>query len=264
MLPAATALDGNSGGDGDRDDVPVVRWSSLVEASIPVPGRVDVNAAVTGLRHLEASPEPALVFSHLAAIGVPAVCDDIVIDLVENGHGYRIRQPAAAPSTVPETVQPIPPSRPTGPVRGPHTVTVTVDSPERTAAGSGFSGMLTCSWRDGYEPTPADASLIGLMVDHTVALIHRERLTGTVVELQGRAQQLSGTLARSRRVASAIGVVMALHHVDQAQAMDLLVRISDRTQRDLQDVADTVSAHPLPAVDPLRAGDLRWLRCSRE
>jgi len=33
---------------------------------------------------------------------------------------------------------------------------------------------------------------------------------------------------------------MALHHVDQTQAMDLLVRISDRTHRDLQDVADTV------------------------
>jgi hypothetical protein len=47
-----------------------------------------------------------LVFSHLAAVCVPAVCDDIVIDLVENGHGYRIRQPAATAASPPARVLP--------------------------------------------------------------------------------------------------------------------------------------------------------------
>ena len=222
------------------DDIPVVRWPSLVDPSTSLPGRIDVPAAVGGLRHLEASPEPALVFSHLAAVCVPAVCDDIIIDLVENGHGYRIRQPAvAAPRQQlgPEFL--LPPSA-AGPVLGLHTVSVSIDAPEPDQAGPGFTGTLICTWRDGYEPAPADASLIGLMVDHAVALIHRERLTGRVTELAGRAHTLSSTLTRNQRIASAVGVVMALHPVDQAQAIDLLVRISDRTHRDLQDIADNV------------------------
>jgi hypothetical protein len=33
-----------------------------------------------------------MVFSHLAAICARSVCDDIVIDLVEDGRGYRIRR----------------------------------------------------------------------------------------------------------------------------------------------------------------------------
>jgi hypothetical protein len=220
-----------------------MRWASLVEPTLSLPGRIDVPAAVAGLRHLDASPEPALVFSHLAAVCVPAVCDDIVIDLIENDHGYRIRQPAApeAASRHPKALSAtMCGSADGGPVLGPHTVVVAIDCPEANGAGTGFTGTLVCSWRDGYQPVPADASLIGLMVDHAIALIHRERLTGRVTELQGQAQNMSSTLNRNRRIASAVGVVMALHHVDQVQALDLLVRISDRTSRDLQDVADSV------------------------
>jgi hypothetical protein len=55
---------------------------------------------------------------------------------------------------------------------------------------------------------------------------------------------------RNMRIATAVGAVMALHHVDQAETMDLLIRISDRTQRDLQDVADSV-------VDPRSLPQLR-------
>ena len=59
---------------------------------------------------------------------------------------------------------------------------------------------------------------------------------------------LHGALSRSRRIASAVGVVMALHHVGQAQAMDLLIRISDRSHIDLHDLAGTVvSTGSLPA-----------------
>jgi hypothetical protein len=230
--------------DGDGDDVPVMRWPSWAEPSTSLPGRIDVPAAASGLRHLEASPEPVLVFSHLAAVCVPAVCDDVVIDLVENGHGYRIRQPANAPTRQPQHVR-----SDSGPVLGPHTVTVTIDAPEPDQSGPGFTGTLLCTWRDGYEPVTADASLIGLMIDHAIALIQRERLTGRVTELADRAQSLSKTLTRNQRIGSAVGVVMALHHVDQAQAMDLLVRISDRTQRDFYDVVeDVVHTHTVPEL----------------
>src|ERR1700712_2554547 len=206
----------------DSSDSPVMRWPSLVDPTLSLPGRIDVSAAVAGLRHLDASSEPALVFSHLAAVCVPAVCDDIVIDLVENDHGYRIRQPSSA--TLHSAVPPVaaPGSVDGRPVLGSHTVSVNIYSPEVDASGPGFSGSLVCSWRDGYEPAPADASLIRLMVDHAIALIDRDRLTGRVTELKGQAENLSSTLSRNRQIASAVGVIMALHHVEQAQALDLL------------------------------------------
>lgn len=218
----------------------VVPWLSFGERRVPSTGRVDIVAAIAGLRHLDASTEPALVFSHLAAVCVPAACDDVVIDLVEDEHGYRIRQPAAAPLPLRSAAPAIATSLSVGPVLGPHAVTVGIGAPERGAVGSEFTGTLVCTWRDGYQPSPADAALIGLMVDHAIALVHRERMTNRVTELEDRAQHLSSTMTRNRRIASAVGVVMALHHVNQAQAMDLLVRISDRTHRDLQDVADSV------------------------
>jgi hypothetical protein len=244
-----------TGGNSDGGDVPVLPWPSLVEPSESLPGRIEVPVAIAGLRHLEASAEPALVFSHLAAVCVPAVCDDVVIDLVENGHGYRIRRPAPSTSPALPVAPPGTPSRSpsAGPVLGRDTVTVSIDSsePGQDSAEAGFAGTLVCSWRDGYVPAPADAALIGLMVDHAVALIHRERLTGRVIELRGQAQQLSSTLTRNGRIAAAVGVVMALHHVDRAQAIDLLVRIGDRTDRDLQDVADSVvHTRALPKLRP--------------
>src|ERR1700712_1879886 len=111
----------------DSSDSPVMRWPSLVDPTLSLPGRIDVSAAVAGLRHLDASAEPALVFSHLAAVCVPAVCDDIVVDLVENDHGYRIRQPAAAsppPKVPPATLSGSADGRP---VLGPQTVVVAID-----------------------------------------------------------------------------------------------------------------------------------------
>jgi len=68
------------------------------------------------------------------------VCDDIVTGLVEDDHGYRIRQPAEAGSALPGwnpvgATIPVP-----RPGVDPHTVTLTVYSPEPTAAGTGFTG----------------------------------------------------------------------------------------------------------------------------
>ena len=60
--------------------------------------RIDLGPVLTGMRHLPASAEPARVFSELAAVRVPALCDDCVVDLEEDGgHRYRIRRPAPMP-----------------------------------------------------------------------------------------------------------------------------------------------------------------------
>jgi hypothetical protein len=237
----------------DGDGIAVVHSTTFIDPMVAGPGRIDVVATVAGLRHLDPSPEPALVFSHLAALCVPTVCDEVVIDLVENGHGYRIRQPAVAFGRPPmPDARLTSSSRPiAGAVLGRHTVTVVIGSPGASTTGADFTGTLACTWRDGYEPAPADASLIGLMVDHAVALIQRERLTGQVTDLAGQARTLSSSLVRDPRIASAVGTVMALHHVEEAQAMDLLVRISERTDHDLNEVAaDIVNSGTLPELRP--------------
>lgn len=64
------------------------------------------------MRHLSAAGEPARVFTDLAGVCVPALCDECSIEIVEQGgHRYRIRRPDRArvvPLTVP---RPLPPQR---------------------------------------------------------------------------------------------------------------------------------------------------------
>src|SRR6478735_8006390 len=58
-----------------------------------------VAGPLTGLRHLSAAAEPARVFTDLAAVCVPALCDECVIEIVEQGgHRYRIRRPGPGPA----------------------------------------------------------------------------------------------------------------------------------------------------------------------
>ncbi len=211
-------------------------------------GRIDVVHAVAGLRHIEPSREPAMVFSHFAAVCVPAVCDEVVIDLVENARGYRIRRPATELTALRKNPQ-APGESDESAVLTSDSVTVTIPAAAPVQEEPGFSGVVTCIWTDSYAPTPADASLVQLMVDHAIALVQRERFSERGHRRIGSAQALQGVLSRNRRIASAVGVVMALHHVDHAQAMDLLIRISDRSHIDLQALAETVvTTGSLPAV----------------
>ncbi len=176
-------------------------------AMSPATRRIDVSDVVARLRHLDGSAEPAMVFSQLSAVFVPAFCDEVSIDLVEDGgHRYRIRRPSSAigstigtsiptangtatapgnggPRTLPEL------SAPAGSVPDPEVtgdrVTVEVRSPEGGVAGPPFAGVVSCAWREGYLPNAADGALVRLMVDHAVALIQRERLTSRVPDLAG-------------------------------------------------------------------------------
>jgi len=202
--------------------------------------RVDVVRAVTGLRHIDPSTEPALVFTHFAAVCVPAVCDSVVIDMVEDGHGYRIVQPAQHGPVRP-TVPPsgVPTTGTDGPVFGSGSVTLTVPSAPDPVAGQPFTGVLTFRWQDGYQPTGADGALLALMVQHATILVHRARSQADLND-QRAAGALQRKLSRNRVLASAVGTVMALHHVDQSHAMEVLTRISNRSGRDLHDVADRI------------------------
>lgn len=181
-----------------------------------------------------------MVFSHLAAVCVPAVCDDMVIDLVEGEKPYRIRRPAADWQDLSRPTPSVLAVASRDTVLGPHSVTLPIP-PMPDSAGAPFYGRVDCRWRDKYGPTQSDASLIELMVDHAAALVFRERL-GLGHQPDGRGETLNGGQDRDRRMACAVEAVMAMHHVDRSRAMSLLLRLSDRSYRDVQEIAETVAS----------------------
>ena len=158
------------------------------------PSRVDLLRVLTGLRHLRASAEPGRVFSELAGVCVPALCDDIVITIEEaGGHRYRIRQPANATppaatthsntdaaqavSAVSSSAATVEQSDTGGPARvGADVVRVTVTSVP--GGGPAYTATVVCSWRTGYRPTDTDVALVGVLADHAAGVVHRERTLG--------------------------------------------------------------------------------------
>ena len=116
------------------------------------------------------------------------------------------------------------------------TVTVTVGS--LPCGGPDYAARLAGAWHTGYLPAEADAKLLGILADHAIAVVQRER---TIRGLEpSTARQVGPALGDAQRVADATGVLMALHHLSPTQARQLLTRASDRSHRSLIQTADTV------------------------
>ena len=222
-----------------------------VTGAVPAGERVDLGRVLTGLRHLPAAGEPARVFTELAGVCVPALCDECLIEIVEQGgHRYRIRRPGPGQSAHRAATNGAA-AEATGAVVGAaawsgNGAAVTVSGGSVLArfgnppgGGPGYTGEMVCIWRRGHVPGEADAALVGVLVDHATALVHRERTTAGVAD-QGGAGQVRLALDGTQRVAAATGILMALYHLSPAQARQLLARAGDRTHRTLREVADTV------------------------
>ena len=224
-MSAVDQVDGTSGASHVAD-VQSTRPGDSQPAGLTSTGRIDLLGVTTAVRHLMGSVEPARIFSQLAQVCVPAICDACTINLVEGaGHHYRIRQPA-------ETTW-------TGEELGPDPC-IQAEFSSDGAGGPRFSGVLVCAWRDGYLPTDADSALLGLLVDHATAMVEHERLTARVAELEIAPADGTLMLPGRQRVAAAVGILMALHHLTAAQATDLLSRASQHTHQSIRGVADTV------------------------
>ena len=203
--------------------------------------RVDLGRVLAGLRHLPGSPEPGRVFSELAAVCVPAFCEEMTIEISEAGmHPYRIRRPALSPlgvaAAAPATGRMATPGSGRVVVAG-STVTVTVGS--LPCGGPPYTARLVGAWHTGYSPTEADATLLEVLAEHACAVVHRERATRGLTD-PTTARHVGSALRDAQRVAAATGILMALHHLSPAQARHLLTRASDRTDRSLVQTADTV------------------------
>jgi hypothetical protein len=215
--------------------------------------RVDLGRVLTGLRHLDACTEPARVFTGLAGVCVPALCDECLIQVTEQGrHPYRIRRsgPSAVPDAAPitdEEFTAVIDSRgvimnglPTGGATvetTDHAVIARFANPP--GGGPDYQGVLVCRWHAGHVPGGADAGLVGVLTDHATALVHRERTAAAIppVDLAG---QVVSALNATQRIAAASGILMALYHLSPIQARQLLTRASEHTHRPVSEIAETV------------------------
>lgn len=212
--------------------------------------RVDLTTVFGGLRHLDASPEPAEVFTGLAGVCVPALCDECVIWISEQGrHPYRIRRadvavPAAA--VLPDILTSAPGGETTvvgGSAAGISCVEVAdhaviarfVNAP---SDAPDYRGVMVCRWHSAHAPDDTEAALIGVIVDHATALVQRERTT--VAGPPDRSAPAASALPAGHRIAAASGILMSLYHLSTAQARHLLTRASEHTHRPVIDIADTV------------------------
>ena len=255
MIPEAVFGRSTATGTGDAEPIP-----GPVTGAMHAGERVDLGRVLTGLRHLPAG-EPARVFTELAGVCVPALCDECLIEIVEQGgHRYRIRRPGPGQSAHRAATNGAA-AEATGAVLGAaawsgNGAAVTVSGGSVLArfgnppgGGPGYTGEMVCIWRRGHLPGEADAALVGVLVDHATALVHRERTTAGVAD-QGGAGQVRLALDGTQRVAAATGILMALYHLSPAQARQLLARAGDRTHRTLREVADIVlQTGALPGPD---------------
>lgn len=214
--------------------------------------RLDLPRLLAGLRHLTPSPEPARVFTELATVCVPALCDECLIQITEQDRRpYRIRRTWPATSvpaamTDEEFTAPLPgrgtalngkPAGGTVVETGDRTVVARFANPP--GGGPDYRGLLIARWTGADTPNDTMAGLVGVVTDHAVALVHRERTT-SAVEPGDLALHVASALTAAQRVAAASGILTALYHLSPPQVRQLLHRASEHTHRSVQEVADTV------------------------
>jgi hypothetical protein len=218
-----------------------------------------------GLRHLDRSGEPARVFTELAGVCVPALCDECVIWISEQQqHPYRIRRagpavPAGA-TAIPRGLLTTAPGNGTTILNGSAAGAATVEIADHAViarfvnspwGGPDYRGVLVGRWHTAHTPDDAEAALIGVMVDHATALVQRERAAAGAPA--GHIEHLGTALSATQRIAAASGILMFLHHLSATQARSLLNRASEHTHRPVIDIADTVlrtGALPPQTRDP--------------
>ncbi len=205
--------------------------------------RLDLRGLSEHIRRLTPSVEPVKVLGQLAEVIAPSLADECTVAITEHGgHFYRIRRPSGdgtAPEDGASHGEDLPASSGDagGPAIGKDSVAVRFSS----AAGDcrEYSGILVCRWTDGYQPTEADAGVIELLVGHATAIVEQHRLAAQVADLRANAGQ-GLALPGHQRIAAAVGILMALHHLSAVQAADLLSRASEHTHQSIRGVADTV------------------------
>lgn len=200
--PDHSSNPGHSADPGDSDPT-----------STPAP-LIGVVDGVDGV-YLVASAEPAVVFSSLARVCVPAFSDTCTVDIVEHERAaYRISYPLTthtATSAAHRTA------------RFGHLAEHRHDTCHRvstrfaslpTTNAAAYFGVITHTWRH-HAPTATDAAHAQLLTDHAVAAITNERRTDAAEHPASTEQPMPVTPPAGRpapRIPDAADDVVAPDH----------------------------------------------------
>jgi hypothetical protein len=192
------------------------------------------NRVVRSLDRLVDSAQPAVVFTGLARLLVPHLCDRCEIVLIEEGTpGYRIAfpnqhgpEPASTAGQADEDAAPQVLSTPIAGSSGP---------------GRTFYGNLLCMWDRPHGPSSAEAAIAQLAVDHATSIVQYARLNNALEAAAIDATNLKVTLASNREIGIAVGILMGRNLVTREVAFDLLRAVSQDQNRKLRDVAANVA-----------------------
>ena len=254
-----TAADGHSsdsipnprGGDGGcvGGGASHCRGNNRITDAQPLSERLSLQLLV--------SVEPSIVFTSLAALCVPQVCDNCTIDIVDGTHArYRIVYPPRsttaggllriadrADDTADHTVRvPFAHEDPAA------TSTADASSTRTTSAGTSASGRDGAGQRDHFHgvatfvwhrrtPTLVDRTMSTLLVDHAVRVVVSRRSEQAAAAATTKAAHLQVALQNSRHIGAAVGILMSLHKITEDQAFGLLRLASQRSNRKLRDLA---------------------------
>lgn len=192
---------------------------------------------------LVASAAPAVTFTSLAEACVPLLGPRCIVDLVEDsGVAYSIERPRGSMSRLPGE-------------RGwadRCTVSAAATIPSSTlaaAGGSGYYAQVSSFCPVDRTPTEEREYLLQHLVDSAVELVRRERIQAALDAEHAVSAQLRQALQGSRDIGMAIGITMNASHLTSDQAVEVLSRASQDTNRKLRDIAaELVRTGVLPHV----------------
>jgi hypothetical protein len=211
---------------------------------------IELAAVLRSLDSLSASADPMVVFTEVARLCVPLVCQASTV-LFSGAEPYSVSWPQFGADLAEATV--------TGRNRS-RTVTLTKDAqlgdggqllagprltkdavvtpilPATIDGEPDYRGVLIMKYPDA-SPSAAQVVLGQLIVDRALAIVHRERLALRLAEETSRAQNLELAVASNREIGMALGIIMAMHKLTSDQAFDLLRRLSQHAHRKARDIA---------------------------
>lgn len=209
----------------DPNPTPLLFFTPRREASQP---GAYLPAVLRILDTMVSSAEPSVVFTSVVRLCVPAICASATAAITESDDiTYTVAWPQAADRA---------PSAPTR-ARSNDTVRALIDVPA-DGGHPGYAGTLTLRFD---VPVGADQEALGeLIVTHATTVVHRERLIETAVATAMRMANLERALTTNREIGIAMGVLMSTHKLTSGHAFDLLRRVSQHTNRKLNEIAAAV------------------------
>jgi hypothetical protein len=190
--------------------------------------RRSVRDAEQAMSGLAASPEPAVVLSSLARCSAGWFSDICSVELSEGVEPlFRVAFAAGGGQA---------PVCGSGKQAG---AVSTAFQAESTPGFPAYAGIMVHCWQ-ARQPTEDDAIIARLLVDRAVAVVVSERLAQCRARADQRAAKLASELITSRAEGEAVGILTARHDAGRQEALRLLRRASQASQRTLYEVATDV------------------------